>query len=168
MWSKEVIPVSRQTTRRNKRKREDNRPDPDALLATVSREQRGSLKVFLGAAPGVGKTYAMLLAAQEAHREGYNIAIGVIESHGRRETDALCEGLESVPMLSVPYRERTFPEFNLDAVLADKPDIVLIDELAHRNIPGTRHSRRYQDVQEALAQGIDVWTTVNVQHLESL
>src|SRR5680860_1238638 len=149
-------------------KLEDNRPDPDALLAGLSREQRDGLKVFLGAAPGVGKTYAMLLAAQEAHREGHDIVIGVVESHGRRETEALCDGIEAISLLPVTYRERQFEEFNLDAVLARKPAIVVIDELAHRNIPGTRHPRRYQDIQELLAAGIDVWTTVNVQHVESL
>ncbi|MBA2410582.1 MAG: DUF4118 domain-containing protein [Gammaproteobacteria bacterium] len=146
----------------------DNRPDPDALLASVARDQRGGLKVFFGAAPGVGKTYAMLQAAREARREAHDIVIGVVESHGRCETEALCDGIEAISLLPVTYRERQFLEFNLDAVLARKPAIVVVDELAHRNIPGARHPRRYQDIQELLAADIDVWTTVNVQHVESL
>lgn len=146
----------------------ERRPDPDALLADMDREQRGGLKIFLGAAPGVGKTYAMLLAALEARKEGREVVVGVIESHGRQETEALYEELERIPLQSVPYRGRTFSEFDLDAVIARRPAIVLVDELAHRNIPGTRHPRRYQDIEELLAQDIEVWTTLNVQHLESL
>lgn len=146
----------------------ERRPDPDALLADLDREQRGGLKIFLGAAPGVGKTYAMLLAAQEALREGREPVIGVIESHGRAETEQLCHGLERIPLQRVAYRGHAFDEFDLDATLARRPAIVLVDELAHRNIPGTRHPRRYQDIEELLAQGIEVWTTLNVQHLESL
>lgn len=147
---------------------QDGRPDPDALLADIDREQRGGLKVFLGAAPGVGKTYAMLLAAQEARREGREVVIGTVESHGRAETEELCEGLERIPLQSVAYRGRSFEEFDLDAALARRPDVVLVDELAHRNIPGTRHPRRYQDIEELIGAGIEVWTTLNVQHLESL
>lgn len=146
----------------------DYRPDPDALLADIDREQRGGLKVFLGAAPGVGKTYAMLLAAREAQREGRHVAIGVVESHGRAETEHLCDGLEPIPLQDVPHRGRTFAEFDLDTALARRPEIVLMDELAHRNIPGTRHPRRYQDIEELIGEGIEVWTTLNVQHLESL
>lgn len=146
----------------------NDRPDPDALLAEIDRERRGGLKIFLGAAPGVGKTYAMLLAAREARKEGQDVVAGVIESHGRQETETLCEELERIPMQSVPYRGRTFLEFDLDTAIARQPAIVLVDELAHRNIPGTRHPRRYQDIEELLAQGIEVWTTLNVQHLESL
>ncbi|MDN5870164.1 MAG: sensor histidine kinase KdpD [Nitrococcus sp.] len=146
----------------------ENRPNPDALLAEMDREQRGGLKIFLGAAPGVGKTYAMLLAAREAHKEGRDVVVGVIESHGRQETEVLCEGLDRIPLQSVPYRGRTFPELDLDAVIERRPAIVLVDELAHRNIPGTRHPRRYHDIDELLEHGIEVWTTLNVQHLESL
>lgn len=146
----------------------DRRLDPDALLADMNRDQRGGLKIFLGAAPGVGKTYAMLLAAREAHKEGRGVVVGVIESHGRQETEALCEGLERIPMQSVRYRGRAFSEFDLDAAIERRPTIVLVDELAHRNIPGTRHPRRYQDIEELLAQEIEVWSTLNVQHLESL
>ncbi|NNC23985.1 sensor histidine kinase KdpD [Salinisphaera sp. USBA-960] len=144
------------------------RPNPDALLAGMDREQRGGLKIFLGAAPGVGKTYAMLLAAREAQKEGRDIVISVVEAHGRAETEGLCADLERVPMQSVPYREREFAEFDLQATIERKPDVVLVDELAHRNIPGTRHPRRYQDIEDLLDNGIEVWTTLNVQHLESL
>lgn len=146
----------------------DDRPDPQALLSAIERERHGALKIFLGAFPGVGKTYKMLEAAREARREGADIIIGIIESHGRQETEALCEGLESIPLMQMAYRGAQFRELNLDAILKRAPAVVLIDELAHRNIPGTRHLRRYQDIEELLEHGIDVWTTVNIQHLESL
>lgn len=146
----------------------DDRPDPQALLSAIERERHGALKIFLGASPGVGKTYKMLEAAREARREGADIIIGIIESHGRQETEALCEGLESIPLMQMAYRGAQFRELNLDAILKRAPAVVLIDELAHRNIPGTRHLRRYQDIEELLEHGIDVWTTVNIQHLESL
>ena len=146
----------------------DNRPDPQALLSEITRERQGALKIFLGASPGVGKTYKMLEAAREARREGADIVIGIVESHGRLETEALCEGLESVPLMQIEYRGAQFRELDLDAILKRSPAVVLVDELAHRNIPGTRHSRRYQDIEELLEHGIDVWTTVNIQHLESL
>ena len=147
---------------------ESERQDPDALLAEVERERAGGLKVFLGAAPGVGKTYKMIETAQEARREDVDIVIGVVESHGREETEVLCEGLERIPLLALEHRGRRFTEMDLDGILRRAPAVVLVDELAHRNIPGTRHPRRYQDIEELLSRGIDVWTTVNIQHLESL
>ncbi|SDW67681.1 sensor histidine kinase [Thiocapsa roseopersicina] len=145
-----------------------NRPDPEALLSEVAQNGRGGLKIFLGASPGVGKTFKMLQAAQEARSEGVDLVIGLIESHGRAETEAIAEGLELIPRQRIPYRGRIFEELDLDAILQRAPAVVLIDELAHRNIPGTRHPRRYQDIEELLGRGIDVWTAVNIQHLESL
>jgi two-component system sensor histidine kinase KdpD len=148
------------------------RPDPDALLARVkeeeARERRGKLKVFFGAAAGVGKTYAMLEAAREAKADGKDVVVGYVETHGRAETDALLEGLEVVPPLQVPYLGVTLREMDLDAVLARRPGIAVVDELAHTNAPGSRHAKRWQDVMELLDAGIDVYTTVNVQHVESL
>jgi two-component system sensor histidine kinase KdpD len=146
----------------------DNRPDPEALLSEIKRERQGALKIFLGASPGVGKTYKMLEAAREARREGTDVVIGIVESHGRQETEVLCVGLESIPLMQLEYRGTQFRELDLDAILKRSPAVVLVDELAHRNIPGTRHPRRYQDIEELLEHGIDVWTTVNIQHLESL
>ncbi|MFD1702961.1 DUF4118 domain-containing protein [Methylopila henanensis] len=146
----------------------DARPSPDSLLSLASREARGRLKIFFGAAPGVGKTYEMLSAAQAARREGVDVAVGVVETHGRAETDALLKGLEVVPRRDVPYRGRTLAEMDIDAVLARAPRLVLVDELAHTNAPGSRHPKRHHDVEEILAAGIDVFTTLNVQHLESL
>ena len=148
------------------------RPDPDALLKRVSAEEarqlEGKLKVFFGANPGVGKTYAMLEAAQEQRRDGADVVIGIVETHGRSETEALVNGLEVVPRRVVDYRGTLLQEFDLDAALARRPTIILIDELAHTNAPGLRHAKRWQDVQELLKAGINVYTTVNVQHLESL
>ena len=146
----------------------NTRPDPTALLAEANRERCGALKVFLGASPGVGKTYKMLEAAREAAREGVDVVIGVVESHGRAETEALCAGLETVPLAPIEYRGTRFRELDLDGLLRRAPAVALVDEMAHRNIPGTRHARRYQDIGELLGQGIDCWTTLNVQHLESL
>ncbi len=141
----------------------------DALLEGLQRErQRASLKVFLGAAPGVGKTYAMLSAARELKRRGVDVVVGVVETHGRAETAALVEGLEVLPRRRVDYRDRVIEEFDLDGLLSRKPKVALIDELAHSNAPGSRHPFRYQDVAELLDAGIDVYTTVNIQHLESL
>ncbi len=144
------------------------RPSPEALLAEAAQEGRGRLKIFLGAAPGVGKTYAMLEAAHERVREGADVAVGLVETHGRRETEALLAGLEVLPRRAVAYRERSFEEMDLDALLARKPGLALVDELAHTNVPGSRHLKRWQDVEELLAAGVDVYTTVNIQHIESL
>ena len=140
----------------------------DALLADLPRAGRGRLKVFLGAAPGVGKTYAMLQAAHTQLRQGVQVLAGVVETHGRAETEALLNGLAQQPMLRSEYRGVQLEEMDLDGLLAARPKLVLVDELAHSNAPGSRHAKRWQDVQELLAAGIDVYTTVNVQHLESL
>ncbi|MDB5402571.1 MAG: histidine kinase [Rhodopila sp.] len=144
------------------------RPSPDALLREAEKSNRGRLKIFLGAAPGVGKTYEMLSAAQTRRREHVDVVIGLVETHGRAETEALMEGLETIPRRSIAYRERTLPEMDLDAILARHPRLVLVDELAHTNAPGSRHPKRYLDVEELLAAGIDVYTTLNIQHVESL
>jgi two-component system sensor histidine kinase KdpD len=141
------------------------------LLSAIQKEEaarrRGQLKVFLGMCPGVGKTYAMLEAARREHAAGRDVVIGYVETHGRKETDALAEGLPKVPRRSVEYRGVALTEIDLDAVLARKPHLALVDELAHTNAPGSRHPKRYQDVQEILDAGIDVFTTLNVQHVES-
>src|SRR5215469_3894282 len=144
------------------------RPDPDALLAAFRRETEGRLKVFLGAAPGVGKTYAMLQGARRLKYEGADVVVGLVETHGRAETSALLEGLEVLPRRMVDYRGRTIAEFDVDAALARKPKLIVVDELAHTNAPNSRHPKRWQDVQELLDAGIDVWTALNIQHLESL
>ena len=149
--------------------KDERRVDPDALLAGLGPEkERGRLTVFLGAAAGVGKTYAMLEAAQERLAEGWDLMVGWVETHGRPETRALLAGLPVIPPRSLSYRGREFPEMDLDAILARHPALVLVDELAHTNIPGSRHARRYQDVEEILAAGINVYTTLNIQHLETL
>jgi two-component system sensor histidine kinase KdpD len=140
----------------------------DALLADLPRDGRGRLKVFLGAAPGVGKTYAMLQAAHTQLRQGVKVLAGVVETHGRAETEALLGGLPQQPLVRSDYRGVMLEEMDLDGLLAAKPKLVLVDELAHSNAPGSRHAKRWQDIQELLAAGIDVYTTVNVQHLESL
>jgi two-component system sensor histidine kinase KdpD len=145
-----------------------DRPSPDALLAQAKREGRGHLKIFLGAAPGVGKTYAMLQAAHERRREGIDLVAGVVETHGRKETEALVAGLEMQPLSQIDYRGRSFREMDLDGLLARRPTIALVDELAHTNVPGSRHLKRWQDVEELLAAGIHVYATLNIQHLESL
>jgi two-component system sensor histidine kinase KdpD len=147
---------------------EPARPSPDALLSEAARAERTRLRVFVGAAPGVGKTYAMLEAARERKREGVDIVVGVVETHGRAETEALLEGLEVIPKHRIEYRGQILQEMNLDAILARRPEIVLVDELAHTNAPGCRHPKRYSDVEELLDAGIEVYTTVNIQHLESL
>lgn len=146
----------------------DQRPSPDALLAATRQEGRGRLKVFLGAAPGVGKTYAMLQAAQLRRREGVDVLAGLVETHGRSETQALLEGLAMLPRRTVEYRGTVLAEMDLDAILARRPQLVLVDELAHTNVAGSRHPKRYLDVEELIATGIDVYTTVNIQHAESL
>ncbi|WP_460139893.1 DUF4118 domain-containing protein [Pseudomonas sp. S2_E01] len=140
----------------------------DALLADLPRDGRGRLKVFLGAAPGVGKTYAMLQAAHTQLRQGVKVIAGVVETHGRAETEALLGGLPQQPLVRSQYRGVMLEEMDLDGLLAARPKLVLVDELAHSNAPGSRHAKRWQDIQELLAAGIDVYTTVNVQHLESL
>lgn len=145
-----------------------NRPSADALLESAAREQQGRLKIFLGAAPGVGKTYEMLLAGRKRQLDGVDVVVGIVETHGRAETEALIEGLEVTPRKMVPYRGRDLPEMDIDAILARRPQLVLVDELAHTNAEGSRHIKRYQDVEELLAQGIDVYSTLNIQHLESL
>ncbi|HZK30981.1 MAG TPA: sensor histidine kinase KdpD [Methanoregula sp.] len=151
---------------------QDNRPDPDTLLAHVQGEERqkhrGKLKIFLGYIAGVGKTYEMLEAAHLRKNEGIDVRIGYIETHGRTETEALVEGISLIPRKMIEYRNVTIPEMDLDAVLAARPQLVLVDELAHTNAPGSRHVKRYQDVEEILDEGIDVYTTLNVQHVESL
>ena len=148
------------------------RPDPDTLLAHVQGEERqkhrGSLKIFLGYIAGVGKTYEMLKAAHLRKNEGIDVKIGYVETHGRPETEALVEGLQAVPRKEVEYRGVRIPEMDLDAILQCHPGLVLVDELAHTNAPGSRHPKRYQDVEELLDAGIDVYTTLNVQHVESL
>jgi two-component system sensor histidine kinase KdpD len=146
----------------------DRRPDPDALLALAGREGRGRLKVFLGAAPGVGKTYAMLLGARRLKAEGLDVVIGLAETHGRSETAALIEGLETIPRKKIDYRGREIEEFDIDAALKRKPALIVVDELAHTNAPESRHPKRWQDVEELLDAGLDVWTALNIQHLESL
>src|SRR2546426_2823451 len=149
-----------------------DRPDPEALRARVKEEEarrrRGKLKVFFGAAAGVGKTYAMLEAAREQRADGVDVLIGYVETHGRAETDALLEGLEVLPARSVEYRGTALREFDLDGALGRHPALILVDELAHTNAPGSRHAKRWQDVMELLDAGIDVYTTMNVQHVESL
>ncbi len=148
------------------------RPDPEELLARVREEERrstrGRLKIFFGASPGVGKTYAMLEEARAKQREGIDVVIGVVETHGRAETTALLAGLDILPRKKIEYRGITLEEFDLDGALARRPGLILVDELAHTNAPGSRHGRRYLDVEELLAAGINVYTTLNVQHLESL
>ena len=150
----------------------DQRPDPDLLLAKVNRQElqarRGKLRIYFGSSAGVGKTYAMLTAARKLASEGRQVVVGVVETHGRAETAALLEGLEVLPPKSIEYRGKTLLEFDLDAALARRPQLILVDELAHSNVTGTRHPKRWQDVDELLAAGIDVFSTLNVQHLESL
>ncbi|MEP7210706.1 MAG: DUF4118 domain-containing protein, partial [Alphaproteobacteria bacterium] len=147
---------------------EERRPSPDALLEQAKAEHRGKLKIFLGAAPGVGKTYEMLTDARRKRADGVDVAAGVIETHGRAETRALTEGLEIIPKRKVGAEGRQIEEMDLDALLARRPDIALVDELAHTNAEGARHPKRWMDIDELLAAGIDVWATLNVQHLESL
>jgi two-component system sensor histidine kinase KdpD len=147
---------------------ETPRASPDALLTLANREGRGRLKIFLGAAPGVGKTFAMLQAARTARAEETEVIVGLVETHGRRETEELLQGFEILPRLAVPYRGRMVQELDLDAALLRHPPLMLVDEYAHTNAPGSRHPKRWQDVEELLAAGIDIWTTLNIQHLESL
>jgi two-component system sensor histidine kinase KdpD len=150
----------------------DQRPNPDELLERVQCEEakarRGKLKVFFGASAGVGKTYAMLCAARQLRTQGLDVVIGIVETHGRAETMALLEGLEILPLKEIDYRGKVLREFDLDGALKRRPALILVDELAHSNVPGSRHPKRWQDVDELLAAGIDVYTTMNVQHLETL
>ena len=150
----------------------DGRPDPDELLKRLEDEEqraaRGRLKVFFGASAGVGKTYAMLTAAHQQRGQGVDVVVGLVETHGRRETQVLLDGLEQLPLREIAHRGRLLHEFDLDGALARRPALVLVDELAHSNLAGCRHPKRWQDVQELLAAGIDVYTTLNVQHLETL
>jgi two-component system sensor histidine kinase KdpD len=147
---------------------EPRRPDPDALLLEARKAGRGRLKVFLGMAPGVGKTFEMLSQAARRKADGRDVVVGLVETHGRRETDALTQGLEILARKPIDYRGRTLMEFDLDAALARKPELLLVDEFAHSNAHGSRHPKRWQDVEELLAAGVNVWTTLNIQHLESL
>src|ERR1044071_2276583 len=144
------------------------RPSPDALLKAAERDGRGKLKIFLGAAPGVGKTYEMLSAARKRRQEGVDVVVGVVETHGRAETEAQLAGFEILPRRHIDYKGRVLGEMDLEAILARRPTLVLVDELAHSNAPGSHHPKRYLDVQDLLAAGIDVYSTLNVQHVESL
>src|ERR1700730_7105683 len=148
----------------------DQRPSPEALREASRRAERraGKPATFVGAAPGVGKTYAMLETARARRKDGYDVVVGVVETHGRKETEALLEGLEVISRRRIEYRGQWLEEMDLDAIIARRPQIVLVDELAHTNAPGSRHPKRYLDVEELLDQGIDVYTTVNIQHIESL
>ena len=148
------------------------RPDPDLLLAQVKAQEdaarRGHLRIYFGASAGVGKTYAMLAAARALRNEGKDVVVGVVETHGRKETEALLQGLEVLPAATIEYQGRSLREFDLDAAIGRHPALILVDELAHTNVQGSRHAKRWQDIEELLASGIDVFTTLNVQHLESL
>src|SRR6266704_2662865 len=148
----------------------DQRPSPEALLEAARREEQhaGRLRIFVGAAPGVGKTYEMLQTARARKKDGYDVVVGLVETHGRRETEALLEGLEVIPRRRIDYKGQTLEEMDLDAIIARRPQIVLVDELAHTTAPGSRHPKRYLDVEELLGLGINVYSTVNIQHIESL
>src|SRR6202795_3278696 len=152
------------------RRDSEQRPSPEALLEAARREDRrvGRLKIFVGAAPGVGKTYEMLQSAHAKLKAGVDVVVGVVETHGRAETEALLQGLEVLPRKRLEYKDQILGEMDLDAVIARHPQIALVDELAHTNAPGSRHPKRYLDVEELLSHGIDVYTTVNIQHVESL
>src|SRR5436305_9647178 len=147
---------------------EEVRPSPEHFLTLIRQRQRGGLKVYLGFAAGVGKTYEMLQEGQRLQRQGVDVVIGIIETHGRAETLALTEGLEQVPRRRIEYRGVVLEEMDLDALLARRPTVALVDELAHTNAPGSRNGKRYQDVEELLRAGINVISTLNIQHLESL
>jgi two-component system sensor histidine kinase KdpD len=147
---------------------EQDRPSPDALLEQASKEGRGKLRIFLGAAPGVGKTFEMLTQGRRRRLDGADVVIGVVETHGRLETEALTKGFEVIPKKRGLYKGRVVSEMDLDAILQRKPQLVLVDELAHTNVEGSRHPKRYLDVEELLAAGIDVFTTINIQHIDSL
>src|SRR3989440_2370910 len=148
----------------------EQRPSPEALLDAARREdsRAGRLKIFVGAAPGVGKTYEMLQSAHARKKAGVDVVVGVVETHGRAETEALLQGLEILSRKRIDYKDQTIEEMDLDALIARQPKIALVDELAHTNAPGSRHPKRYLDVEELLSRGIDVYTAVNIQHIESL
>ena len=148
----------------------DKRPSPEALLEKAKKEESrvGRLKIFLGAAPGVGKTYEMLQEARARRKEGKDVVVGVVETHGRQETEALLEGFEVIPRQRLEYKDRQLVEMDLDALLLRRPQLALVDELAHTNVAGSRHPKRYLDVEEMLNKGIDIYTTLNIQHIESL
>src|ERR1700752_4932306 len=150
---------------------DSDRPDPDKLLARMKREEaeatRGKLKIFFGMSPGVGKTYAMLQAAQQELQKGSEVVVGIVETHGRKETEALLKGMPIMPRMQIEYRGTTLTEMDLDAILTWHPGLAVVNELAHTNAPGSRHPKRYQDVLELLDAGINVFTTLNVQHVES-
>src|SRR6267154_3913867 len=154
----------------DQRRNPETRPSPEALLEATRREEGrvGKLRIFVGAAPGVGKTYEMLQQARARKKDGYDIVVGVVETHGRRETEALLDGLEIVPRRRVDYKGQWLQEMDLDGIISRRPQIVLVDELAHTNASGSRHPKRYLDVEELLTHGINVYTTVNIQHIESL
>jgi two-component system sensor histidine kinase KdpD len=154
----------------DQRRDSEHRPSPEALLEAARREESrsGKLKIFVGAAPGVGKTYEMLQTARARAKDGYDVVVGVVETHGRRETEALLDGLVVIPRRRVEYKDQRLDDMDLDAIIARRPQIVLVDELAHTNAPGSRHPKRYLDVEELLSHGINVYTTVNIQHIESL
>ena len=154
----------------DQRRNSDQRPSPDALLKAARREEGrlGKLKIFMGAAPGVGKTYEMLQEARARLKDGADVVAGVVETHGRPETEALVEGFEVVARHRLEYKGRQLEEMDLDALLRRRPKLALVDELAHTNVAGSRHPKRYMDVEELLRNGIDVYTTLNVQHVESL
>ncbi len=147
---------------------DEERPEPESFLDLVPSRQKGRLKVYIGAAAGVGKTHQMLEEAHQLKQRGVDLVLGVIETHGRADTAALIDGLEVIPLREVAYRGITLKEMDLDALLARKPETAIVDELAHSNAPGSRHPKRYQDVEELVAGGINVITAVNVQHIESL
>src|SRR6476660_9343292 len=154
----------------DQRRNQDQRPSPEALLEAARREEGrlGKLKIFMGAAPGVGKTYEMLQQARARKKDGDDIVVGVVETHGRKETEALLDDLEVLPRQSIEYKGQSLEEMDLDAIIARQPQFVLVDELAHTNVPGSRHPKRYLDVEELLNRSINVYTTLNIQHIESL
>src|SRR5271165_2170701 len=154
----------------DQRRDRDQRPSPEALLEAARREENraGRLKIFVGAAPGVGKTYEMLQQARARKLDGYDIAVGIVETHGRKETQALLEGLEVVSRRRLEYKGQWLEEMDLDAIIARRPQLVLVDELAHTNAEGSRHPKRYLDVEELLSRGIHVYSTINIQHIERL
>src|SRR6201987_1034396 len=154
----------------NQRRDPEQRPSPEALLEAARREDSplGKLKIFVGAAPGVGKTYEMLQSAHAKLKSGIDVVVGVVETHGRAETEALLEGLEVIPRKRISYRDQVLEEMDLDAVIARAPQLAIVDELAHTDAVGSRPPKRYLDVEELLSHGIDVYTAVNIQHIESL